>query len=65
MILTEHRWKCDYCGIVSPAMTNPKEQPRGWLTTRLTDGISRKRAAVNHFCCADHMQRFLHPGTEG
>ena len=46
-IITETRWKCDYCGNVSPVIGFPGA-PNGWVT----DGIHA--IDILHFCCKAH-----------
>lgn len=53
--ITEHRWKCDYCGVVSPVLTIKVDHsawpppsivytsPKGWTND-----------ADTHFCCGYH-----------
>lgn len=54
MIITQYRWKCDFCGVYSP-VTEPDTQPPGWVIvsgTAVSDGVTH----VDHFefCCDRH-----------
>jgi len=47
-IITETRWKCDYCGCVSPVLVptgefSGHEMPKGW-----------NKFIDRHFCCGLH-----------
>ncbi len=45
--IIEHRWKCDYCGVVSPVFMD--NYPKGWVFDYATHSTLDK-----HFCCAYH-----------
>jgi len=45
--ILERRWRCDYCGCVSPVLE--EESPRGWRF-EYTDHSSFD----HHFCCTIH-----------
>ncbi len=51
-ILTEYRWKCNYCGNVSPALKYDEDKPRGWKAFR-------KVMNTPHFCTDAHRAAWL------
>jgi len=55
MIITEYRWKCDFCGVYSPVVP-PEEQPKGWIIVRgtaVSDGVTH--VGDFEFCCDRHL----------
>jgi len=56
--ILERRWKCDYCGNVSPVLTNAIP-PNGWVVVRRGDHKSGYIMTDLHFCCALHETLYI------
>jgi hypothetical protein len=65
MIIHETRWKCDYCGAVSPIVGHD-EIPAGWMfyqpflaPSDRKKGVFTVMECYIHFCCMDHQNKWL------
>jgi hypothetical protein len=55
MILIEYRWKCEYCGTVSPALSAPDGRPPGWTSHEVFDeSLLPILPGKYHFCSKPH-----------
>jgi len=59
MIIQETRWKCDYCGVVSPVIDEGQEAPNGWHQLFYSGGYmvfdrNQERVPNFQYCCQDH-----------
>jgi hypothetical protein len=58
MIIHETRWKCDYCGAVSPVIEEGFWGPNGWLDMyRVRESNIYAMREEYHFCCSEHLTR--------
>lgn len=57
-ILQTYRWKCDYCGAVSPGM-GQGERPMGWIRGLYGLAPMFVNTEVHHFCCSDHERQWM------
>jgi len=55
-IITEYRWQCEYCGNVSPAMRDEREEPTGWQVyfQGKVYGTAEWDQLPAHFCTQVH-----------
>jgi hypothetical protein len=58
MIIHETRWKCDYCGAVSPVTEEEYIAPPGWLIHHYSFYTK------HHFCCQSHLDKWLKSGVK-
>lgn len=71
-VITETRWKCDWCGTVSPVIVfgNPPDLATGWKTyfvrklekQYIAATLIYHRVTIDttyHFCCKAHKQAWL------
>jgi hypothetical protein len=57
MIIHETRWKCDYCGVVSPVIEEGQEAPNGWEMINMNVKVGLDTVRIGrHFCCQTHRQ---------
>ena len=57
-ILTETRWKCDYCGNVSPV--TEEKTPLGWIELSVIQEVRTVGYTDTlHFCTEAHKQAWL------
>jgi hypothetical protein len=60
-LVTEHRWRCEYCKNVSPVFDIDEEIPMGWL---MHSELTNHGWESHHFCCIEHKDFILFGGNE-
>lgn len=62
MIITEYRWKCDWCGAVSPAQKIKDKAPYLWrqYIPFLDHPVAGSLIHITkvHFCCQQHLDEW-------
>lgn len=59
-IITEQRWKCDYCGVVSPVIG--EAAPHGWLSIAFSLEVRAYGGKILRgveFCCDFHKMLWI------